>query len=929
MKRIQKTITTIIILLVVLLLIGGSHAQSLQSGRIKGTVVDSDNNNPLPGVNVIVKGTYKGAATGLDGSYFISGLSPGYYDIEVSMIGYTVQLKTGVYVGLHDLVTIDFKLTPTTLALGQEVVIIGEKPIIEVDVTASQQRISSEEIANKIVEDVDDIVADQMGVVKTDNEIHIRGGRADENLYIINGLSVKDPLSGYGKGLYVSADAIKELNIITGGFNAEYGQAMSGIVDVVTKEGGDKYSGSLSVKSDNWGIHEITHYNTDGLEFTFGGAEPLTSMLLPRLGLNLPGDFYFFINGYGHLTDTYLPSATKLAPYNSRYQDFAQREENDWHGLFKLTWKLNPNQKLSISYDGSLNINQGYFLSRAESNEYFPYEYSKMLDNYNTMTQESSLMNVVLLHTLNTRTFYELNIGRFFTSLISAVQGKKWSEYIESKDMAPIFYYPGTDGNINIYYGDGFYDTGDAPNWYNYYSDNWKLKFTLTSQVHAKHQIKTGYDATYTEMQVIDINAPWYGESGLGRNHDFYRVYPNEGAFFVQDKIVYDGMIVNIGLRYDYWFAGKYVQDAIDDPETVTITDAARKKFKDETFTLFGYRGKGHLSPRLGISHPVTDQDVLYFNYGHFSQRPKGQYVYAKLNTHSEATYQLFGNPNLNPTTTVAYELGIKHKFSDKQAIELKAYYKDMFDYPTSQRITKFNPRLGEISYYMYINMDYARSRGIEVRFQQRYSKYLSGNMNFTYAIATGKSSTPNDNLLVEAGKLDEKPLSESFLRWDKPFLFFANIYFKVDKGTNLKLWKFKIPDQWGITARLDWESGKRYTRKLIINEQTDDRGQPYYNTITEYDNPYQGISDPWWTLDLKLHKLLHFWGLNYTFFLEIENVFNKKIPRVINPVTGKAYAPGDIITESETSVRYAPRSQDPSNYNWPRTVVAGIHLNF
>ena len=116
-------------------------------------------------------------------------------------------------------------------------------------------------------------------------------------------------------------------------------------------------------------------------------------------------------------------------------------------------------------------------------------------------------------------------------------------------------------------------------------------------------------------MQVIDIIAPWYGETGLGRNHDYYRVYPNAGAAFIQDRIVYDGMIVNIGLRYDYWFPGKYVQDAIDDPETITITDAARTMFKDETFSLFGYRGKGHLSPRLGISHPVTDQDVLYFNW--------------------------------------------------------------------------------------------------------------------------------------------------------------------------------------------------------------------------------------------------------------------------------------------------------------------------
>jgi len=145
----------------------------------------------------------------------------------------------------------------------------------------------------------------------------------------------------------------------------------------------------------------------------------------------------------------------------------------------------------------------------------------------------------------------------------------------------------------------------------------------------------------------------------------------------------------------------------------------------DETFKIFGARGKGHLSPRLGISHPVTDNDVLYFNYGHFSQLPTYQYVYAKLSTVSEATYQLIGNPNLNPKTTVAYELGIKHKFSASQALEFKAYYKDMFDYETSQSITAFNPLIGNYSLMMYINMDYARSRGIEIIYRKLYGKYF------------------------------------------------------------------------------------------------------------------------------------------------------------------------------------------------------------
>src|SRR6056297_862039 len=178
-----------------------------------------------------------------------------------------------------------------------------------------------------------------------------------------------------------------------------------------------------------------------------------------------------------------------------------------------------------------------------------------------------------------------------------------------------------------------------------------------------------------------------------------YRVFPISGAGYIQDRIIFEGMIVNIGLRYDYWFPGKYIEDAVENEDLFTITQAGREKFKEETNSFFGHRYKAHLSPRIGISHPVTDQDVLYFNYGHFSQLPTYSYVYAKLNSSSNSTYSLIGNPNLDPKTTVSYELGIKHKLAAQQAIEFKAFYKDMFNYETAASITTFNPKLGRYSF--------------------------------------------------------------------------------------------------------------------------------------------------------------------------------------------------------------------------------------
>ena len=902
---------------ILLILVVSTSLLSASKTLIKGRVVDKETGEALPGVNVIVQGTYKGAATDADGRFEIRGLSPGDYDLKASMIGYTVQLKTGVRVLPNKPVEVNFKLERTVLALGQELQVIGKKPLFDVELTASQQRLSAEEIQQKVVEDVNDLVGEQLGVVVQDNKIYIRGGRADESLYVIDGQSIKDPLSGYSNTLYINAAAIKELKVITGGFDAEYGQAMSGIVDVETKEGEEEYTGSISFKTDNMLDRVIRGYNTDIIQANFGGPEPLTQLLMKSLGLKFPGRMSFFLSGYTHMTDTYLPKANKLYPSKAAYQKFAQREENDWHGMAKLAWIPKAGKKLVFSYDRSLNINQGYFLPRINDSRGYPYEYEKMLDHYNTYTKEAILTNLQWTHTTSPTTFYRLSLSRFYNSLHSAVQNKMWTEYQQRLDLEPVHYIPDSQGNIRTRFGDGFWDTGDADSWYDYFSDNWTLKFDLTTQPNDKHSIKTGIEARYTEMQVIDINAPWYGESGLGRNHDYFRVYPNDGAFYIQDRITYSGMIVNIGLRYDYWFPGKYVDDAIKDPETVTITDAAREKYLRETFEVFGMRGKAHLSPRLGISHPVTDNDVLYLHYGHFSQKPKGQYVYAKLKSTSEATYQLFGNPNLNPTTTVAYELGLKHRFNANQTIEIKAYYKDMFDYPTSTRIRKFSPRYGNISFLMYVNMDYARARGIEIRFRRRYSKFLSGNVDFSYALATGKSSTPNTNLLVAAGKVAEKPLRESRLRWDRPYRFSTDLYFDMPKDANLYLFGIRLPERWGLTIRWEYESGKRYRRLIDVK-----------NNIYEKDE-YGSLSAPWTRTDLKFYKDFSLFGVNFALLIEAENLFDTKVPRIINPATGRPFQPGDIIPVTwHDDPRDLP-PDNPARFDWPRRVLTGLEIRF
>ena len=901
-----------------------------QDASIQGTVRDFKTGKPLPGVNVIIKGTYYGAATGSDGNYLITSISPGSYDIEISMVGYKILLKTGVKVEAGAAVTENFDLEQTVLMLGEEVVVIGKKPLFDVDETATLTRISSDDIRNKIVNSVEDILSEQIGVTTVDNEIHIRGGRIDESLFIIDGLSIKDPLSGYGGNLFINAESIDNLEIITGGYNAEYGQAMSGVINIRLKEGRDKYEGSFKYASDNWGFSQnsYSHYNTDHLEFNLGGPSTLFELLPKALGFDLPGMFSFFANAYGKGSDTHLPIAANVYPHrnwslpgfsDTQTEEFLDlitpREENDWHLLYKLTWGVTPQKKLSASYDFSLNVNQGFFMPRAFSSTYYPYRYQEILDQYNTITRESRLLNVNWVHTLNPQTFYEVTMGRFLTMEHSAVQDLHWSEYLQRLDLEPINYtIQDLDGNVDITLGDEFYDTGVSSEWYDISSDNYRLDMDWTHQTQSRQKMKAGIEITYTEMQVLDIDEPWTGETGLGSNYDAYRAQTTFGAFYIQDRIVFEGMTINLGLRYDFWFPGKYVENAIADSSIVVITDAARQIFMDETFEFFGYRGKGRISPRVGISHPVTDNDVLYFYYGHFSQLPTFQYVYAKLTSSSPTTYQVFGNPNLDPKTTVQYELGIKHRFSEDQVLEMKAYWKDMFDYETSQSIRPSNPKYSHMSFLMYLNADYARSRGVEIILKSRLLKNFYADVNFNYSIATGKSSNPNDNLLVESGQIREKPLNEIYLRWDKPFQIFANLSYNHPTGL-------------GASLRLEYETGRRYTRAIVDNIR-EENDVEYYQGIYEDEKPYFYISkEPTTNTDLKLYKRFELGRLSYRLFLDIQNLWDQRIARRINPFTGNGYNPGEIIPYS--MIDDPNPNYDPSRFLRPRTIELGLQIFF
>jgi outer membrane receptor protein involved in Fe transport len=920
-----------------------TFAQS--TGSLTGKVIDDKTNDPLPGVNVILKGTYYGAATDFNGSFRINSISPGTYTVELSLIGYKTTQVTGTLIETGRTKNLDIRLEETVLTLEQDVVIIGEKPLLDVEETQSKKTISKDDIEIAVVENIQDVVTQQAGVVKSDNSIHIRGGRSYENAFLLDGVSVQDPLAGTGFGLQLSANAIEEVEVITGGFNAEFGQATSGVVNVRTREGGSKYNGYLSYKRDNFGERSSYHvFNIDVIEANFSGPEPVTTFLLPALGVKIPGEITFFGSFYSGLSDGitqgyFKPTAKQLNSSTFGNTRFAPRAENSWFWLGKLTYKYSPTLKFSYSFNQSVNINQNSQslqsnLEYVEPSPGYQYEFQNILDQANTFTHNNTYHSISITHTLSTKTFYEFKVNHFYTNLRADANGRKWNEYTEPKDIPnfPVEYYNVNQDTIGVIPGDGFWDVGNPFTWRDHFVREISFRGDLTSFFDEKNKFKSGFNFQFQEMQVIDIYKPWVGELGL--NNDIYKVYPALGSLYAQDNINFSGMILNFGLRLDFWFPGKYVDDAVNNPDVITIPDQTRENYKNDTFAWFGgRRWKARLSPRLGISHPVSDNQILFFSYGHFSKWPKPQFVYAKLDPlNAQSSFQKFGNPNLNPETTVAYELGLKTQFTEDDVLTITAYYKDIFDYVSTRTARIVSARFATQRFITYVNSDYARSRGLELEFKKRIGKWFNGTATFSYAIVTGKSSSADEGVLVLRGDLDES-IKEEYVTWDRPFTGSLSASFYIEKGNPLFGIAEGFLDDINFYLRFFYQSGKRYT-PAVFTGSYDSRGRPEYEFLRSDRN--SKIGDDWFWVDLNIEKYFAVGGIKFSLFAEINNLLDTKNSAIINPVTGKAYEFGDPTPLTWNDPKYPdlqapldPYPYNPARYLTRRNIKFGVSFRF
>jgi outer membrane receptor protein involved in Fe transport len=244
-------IRKLLVFLLVLAFVPAVFAET--AGKVAGIVSDKTTGEPLPGVNVQIEGTYLGSATDIDGYFVILNVPVGNYNIKATYVGYKDMTYKKVQISVGLTTTLNIELEESTLELGEAIVVTAERDLIRKDETNTNVVTRAEDIAILPVRGIQEIASLTAGVVKSDgsSEMNIRGGRGGEAAVYVDGVLVNDPYNNAVR-VYLPNDAIEEMSVQTGGFNAEYGDAMSGIIITTTKSGSENYTGSAEVITDGF-----------------------------------------------------------------------------------------------------------------------------------------------------------------------------------------------------------------------------------------------------------------------------------------------------------------------------------------------------------------------------------------------------------------------------------------------------------------------------------------------------------------------------------------------------------------------------------------------------------------------------------------------------------------------------------------------------
>lgn len=939
---------------------GTLAAQSV--GKIAGAVTEAETGAPLPGANVVIVGTTMGAAADANGEYFILNVPPGKYELRASMMGFENMVVVDVIVNVGRTTNIDFGLVDQILEMG-EIVVQAVRPDVEKDKTSTSSIVRFDEVqALPGIRDISDVINLAADVI----DGHFRGGREGEEYYTLQGMGIVNPLDR-SSAFEPIMSGVEEVEVITSGFGAQYGNAQSGVVNISMKEGdrqvwrtriesrvrapGRKHFGPsafdpeandyirLLLDGDIWltgdpGADQTQPYYgsmASGLTSSFAGDTLVQLAVAEVLWQQTRRDIG---RTYGNDVDYSLEAATG-GPINEKMRMFVALRSNQQSPVF-------PTEQPNIEYQAMGNVVTDlgpattFRLSGGLTHlddTVFPGSngvsgYQRWLWDRITGIRQRKRINTQLgarfTQTLSQSTYYELKLNSLFTNNVLGATPVPdvLPDSVNFNWVNQTIVFPNNNSPDGLDYQIG-YDTFTEEKTRTISFDG-----SLTSQVTNSHLFSAG-----VQLNSYRIDVSNFLDVRSSRELERYIAHPFEAAAYMQDKMEFQGMIANVGMRLDLWYSGvDYYPDLFTpfgNPDSLGIFDPSNAQRQSPPSHV-------RLQPRLGVSFPISENTVFHLNYGAFMQRPSFQYIVSRRLGQRLNDPLILGNPRLKPETTNSYDVGVVQSLGEGFTLDVSGYYKDVKN--LIQQADFIDERAGyQVS--SYFNLDYADIRGFRVTLNKRRGTF-TGSINYQYGYATGKSATATaatpifnrDTLGVVTTDLRNVPTRDILLDFDRTHNLVITLGYITGKEWGPSFFDFKPFAGLNVSVYSSVRSGRPYTSPSDIRLINVKRAPMEYNT------------------DLRITKSIrNFFGIpEVSFYAEVFNLFNNKIlnydylfdrPTPTNPNLPLQYYEQYPIDDKENGIRYwwdkgrqGPFSVDQSFLiyeNEPRSFSFGVVLEF
>lgn len=849
------------------------------TGKISGRVID-ERGEPLAGVNIAVPAARTGAVTENDGRYVIINVPAGTYDVRINLLGYKTTTVQGLVVSSDRTTELDVRLEATPLEL-EEVVITAERPVVDVNVTSNVASVTRREIESLPVQELSEIVNLQAGVI----DGHFRGGRIGEVQYQVDGVTVNNPYDNKA-GITLDRSLLEEVQVVSGTFDAEYGQAMSGVVNAVLKRGTDRYEldaevytgdavfGADRIVEDEWNIGSQANYTVNlsgptGLPnttFLLGGRRTVDEGWIMATRAFLPTDDYI-TDSLGNITGHTASGDSKEVPLDYR---------REWGGILKVSNRSIGNTEVSY---------QALVVDADQRNYNFGFRL-----NPEGLPKQNSLSLVHgfdVTHTLSELSFLTFAVRQNIVD---------YTDFAYEDLYDPRYDEAGPpESNENVLDGAIFH--GVSLNRFEQFTNAMVYKGSFVRQIGPEQQFKAGAETQWTTMR---FGTPGYlqeVEGGLlDRIEDepprfpaVREYHPVSAAAYAQQEIEWNDINLRAGVRFDFFDARSTLPSDLANPANAIAGAPVSSPV--------GTRAKYSFSPRLGVSYPVAKDAALFFAYGHFYQLPplgdifrEADYSILEDLQAGAADYRTVGNPDIEPERTVQYQFGYKQAFGDWLGLDVTTFYKDVRDLLGVEFIETYNGA----EYSRLANVDFGRVLGFTVALNQRPRGLFSSRIDYTWQRAYGNSSDPRETATRASAGEDPRPREIPF-NWDQRHTL------------NVAAWLAR-PGDFTVSGILRVASGQPYT--------------PNTEGAFGYDlGANSGRKPPAVQVDLRTEKTLPFtW--NPMLFVRVSNLFDTRyFNGHVFETTGSPFYTRDPQV-------YRNTLEDPNRFHAPRRVEVGLRVH-